>query len=454
MIGTPINGKNTGDLASTIDTNSTGDIILIAAKSNFIQQGLGNIRAFKKINGDWVQLGNDLVGQYDNDDLDNSISINSIGDVIAIGRHESLYINKDYSHNGYVQVFQFINNNWEQVGNDLVGDNFFDNFGNSVKLSSDGKILVVGAPQWHAGNNHPGYVKVYELINNIWVQKGSTIFGENDNDFFGRNVDLSDSNELLLAVGSYNSSHNNSGQIKTYKFHNNDWVQFGNSIEGNRENELLGIVFDLSEKGNMIVATSFDNDFNGEIQTFNLQNEVWTEIGKKIVGENPDEMCALVSVNADENILAVGCPSKEDLVTETIVKGHVDFYKLENNNWSFSSSVVGIQEGEEVGEVKLNDQGNIAVIGALKNDTNGNNSGQVRVYQNDNISLSSPLPSVDQNISILYNQGKISIPGGKIEFSIFDVVGKKIENKNLKRGIYFLSIRNNKNTIYKKIYLN
>ena len=45
--------------------------------------------------------------------------------------------------------------------------------GNSVSLSSDGTILAIGAS--NANGSEVGQVRIYELNNTSWIQKGANI---------------------------------------------------------------------------------------------------------------------------------------------------------------------------------------------------------------------------------------------------------------------------------------
>ena len=61
-----------------------------------------------------------------------------------------------------------------QIGNDISGNSQqYDEFGYSIKLSNDGKVIVIGAPQsYGAENSTPtsasqiGYVEVYKYAEN------------------------------------------------------------------------------------------------------------------------------------------------------------------------------------------------------------------------------------------------------------------------------------------------
>jgi len=52
----------------------------------------------------------------------------------------------DYYPPGYASLYQLVNDNWIQIGDDILGDIHGDYFGWYTALSADGTILAVGVP--------------------------------------------------------------------------------------------------------------------------------------------------------------------------------------------------------------------------------------------------------------------------------------------------------------------
>lgn len=116
--------------------------------------------------------------------------MSSDGFILAIG-----------SSSGYVKAFQYIDDNWVQIGNDLVSDESNSFFGSKVSINSDGSIIAIGASRSDSNGNDTGKVSVYKNINNIWTQIGSDIEGEIPEDRLGMAVDLN-SDGSILAIGA------------------------------------------------------------------------------------------------------------------------------------------------------------------------------------------------------------------------------------------------------------
>ena len=83
---------------------------------------------------------------------------------------------------GYARVFQFVQGQWSQIGQDIQGENESDRMGRAVDISSDGTIIAVSADQsgqtasdgrWdYEASNGRGYACVFHLVDNTWVKLG------------------------------------------------------------------------------------------------------------------------------------------------------------------------------------------------------------------------------------------------------------------------------------------
>ena len=87
-------------------------------------------------------------------------------------------------------------------GSDINGEAANDHSGSSISLSSDGKILVVGAYTNDGNGSTSGHARIYKWSNNSWSQIGSDIDGEAQGDQFGISTSIS-SNGNRIAVGGY-----------------------------------------------------------------------------------------------------------------------------------------------------------------------------------------------------------------------------------------------------------
>ena len=149
--------------------------------------------------------------------MGNSVSLSSNGKILAIGAHNN---DVDSGNNrGHVRVYDYVegrNPEWDQLGTDIEGGtNDKDFFGFSVSLNSDGTLLAVGATMQYTGN---GFVNVYQYSNNDWNKVISNIEGEASQDAFGYVVSLN-SNGTVLAVSSPYDDNNNGTDCGTVKIY-------------------------------------------------------------------------------------------------------------------------------------------------------------------------------------------------------------------------------------------
>jgi len=214
----------------------------------------GHVRVFEEINGSWVQVGADIDGKRNDFGVDRSgfsISLDNGGNRIAIG---APWANTNISipEVGDARVMELQNGNWVQMGQDLQSPVSFTEgrFGASIALSGDGKVVVVGAPQIsHPSQpNGSGLVQAFEWKNGNWNNLGQTIIPTSDlySIDIGREVAVS-SDGKRLAYGSL------AGYIKIYDLIGNNWVQLGQNIEN-----IDSVGFQIGSQSSKTVSMSRD----------------------------------------------------------------------------------------------------------------------------------------------------------------------------------------------------
>ena len=100
-------------------------------------------------------------------------------------------------------------NSFYQLGQDIIGQGEDDSIGfsKSVSLSGDGNIMAVGSMNNDINGNNAGHVRIYEWNGSTWLQKGVDIDGEAEGDYSGISVSLS-SDGSIVAIGAYNNYEN------------------------------------------------------------------------------------------------------------------------------------------------------------------------------------------------------------------------------------------------------
>lgn len=249
QIGNELTGESNHDFfGSRISLSSNGNRLIVGAKFN--NNSIGNARVFEYNGVDWIQLGNDIDGDYDQNHFAESVSISHDGNRVAVGQNQYCS-NTNLIYSGLVRIFDFNGIEWVQTGQNLLGENYYDNFGARISLSNDGNRIAVGATETYI---REGFVQVFDFDGANWAQIGSTINGQNVGDRFGRMVSLSsDGNRLAVGSPSNKVNGNRPGLVKLYGFNNSDWVQLGVDMVGDVFLDEFGKNLSLSPDGNSIV---------------------------------------------------------------------------------------------------------------------------------------------------------------------------------------------------------
>ena len=145
-----------------------------------------------------IQIGTDLDGEAEGDNLGHSVSLSSDGNRLAIG---AIYNDGSGSNTGHVRVYDWNGESWTQLGQDIDGENNNDWSGHSVSLSSDGNRLAIGTPGGDANGSDAGHVRIYDWDGNNWAQVGAPINGAFSYAIFGFSLSLS-SDGSRVAVGA------------------------------------------------------------------------------------------------------------------------------------------------------------------------------------------------------------------------------------------------------------
>lgn len=183
--------------------------------------------------GTWAQLDQNLKSKFNiYEEFGNSVSLSENGKRIVVGAHLSnLYGLETHSQaTGRVEVLDYntSSNEWVQIGNHIYKEDMEGlRSGFAVDISSDGTRIISGGIGPHVStvsSTVEASVHVYELIENIWVQLGESIFAESREDLFGYSVALSGNGANIALGAPSNDSPDffNSGHVRIFSFNKTD----------------------------------------------------------------------------------------------------------------------------------------------------------------------------------------------------------------------------------------
>jgi len=468
QIGQNINGEAPEDLfGNSVSINNDGSIVAIGA---YLNDGnginAGHVRVFESINGIWTQIGQDIDGDVAYDQFGVSLSLSSNGSIIAIG---ATLHDENGTNSGQVKVYQNLNENWIQIGQSINGEADDDRSGYLLSLSSDGTVVAIGATRNDGNGSNSGHVRIFKFTNETWTQIGQDIDGEMPFDEFGYSLNLS-SDGTVVAVGAFfnDGNGNNAGHVRIYQNINETWMQIGEDIDGESADDFSGFALSLSSDGLIVAIGAPSNDGNGNsaghVRIYQNINETWTQIGEDIDGEAEGDISGTsLSINSDGSIIAIGAYGNN------ISAGHVRIYKNINGTWvQIDEDIDGESTFDESGfSVSLSSDGATVAIGAILNDENGNNAGNVRVFRNETLGSSE---FTINEITFYPNPTKgiinfKNINSNTIQVFIYDVIGSLIYNhqhsisnnllqiniSSFENGIYFINIQKENEFITTKV---
>lgn len=402
QIGADLDGEAAGDnFGDAVAISADGKRIAIA--SNAHNEYTGHVKIFDEENGVWTQVGNNINGENIGDTFGWSVALSFDGKRLAVGATQLISTGIT---SGYVKIFEEINNSWVQVGNKILGELDGDGFGSDVALSNDGSRLAVSARN-SSGGLFAGQVRIFDENNGTWTQTGDAINGEAPEDESGGSISIS-SNGKRIAIGAlFNDGNGESaGHVRIFRETiNGEWVQIGNDIDGEAAGDYSGSSVSLSNSGKRIAIGAPENSgnglYSGQVRIFEENNLVWTQIGVVYGEAAGNALGRAVTLSGDGTRLAAGATNDS---ANNISTGHVRIFKEENGEWSqLGDNIYGEANHDGNGvATAISKDGLRIVIGAYANDGNGMSAGHARVF-GDFLSSPTSVKQIEPQILIFPN---------------------------------------------------
>ena len=384
--GDDINGETAGDQSGySVAMSADGTRIAIGARYNDVDSGnivndTGHVRIYSWDGTTWMQTGDDINGEAEDDRSGYSVAMAANGNRIAIG---AIFNN---NITGHVRIYTWDGTTWTQTGADINGEAEEDYSGSSVALSADGSRIAIGAPS----NGDTGHVRIYTWDGTTWTQTGADINGEADGEYLGSSVAMSaDGSRIAIGAIGNNDNGGNAGQVRIYIWNGTTWTQTGDDINGETTNDQSGYSVAMSADGSRIAIGALYNDDNGndagQVRVLGVQDSpdaptITGQIGSDIDGETADDKSGYsVAMSADGTRIAIGAPYNDSNGDSA---GHVRIYTWNGTTWTQTGADInGKAANDRSGwSVAMSADGSRIAIGAIGNDDNGNNAGQVRIY--------------------------------------------------------------------------
>ena len=280
-----------------------------------------------------------------------------------------------------VRVYERGDENWTQIGNDIIGNSPLSwNGGVSVTMNSAGDRVAISYPNYEVSvidtvveNDTTLYdtttttvqsaqVKVFEYSGSNWVQLGSAIeIG------YSETVRLSiNSQGDWLAIGCPNydvSPYTDVGKVQIYSYlaGAGGWVQVGQQINGTASNDRFGYSVSIDSVGNRVAFGSFEGHWNDNgILVYDYNNGIWSQLGSEIT--NDDIVSSLgekVYISSDGNRLLVSNWQWNNQI------GYVQAFEFDGSDWvTLGQQINGHGSYGNFGQyISMNSSGNLISAG-------------------------------------------------------------------------------------------
>lgn len=210
-----------------------------------------------------------------------SITLNNDGTILAFSRTNFPVVQTlEDPAVAYVNILKYTNGAWNNANDDIIitppnGYLYWHYYGKSIRISADGKTLVVGAPSFSNGWGSPvlNAVHVYKTSDGSWVNPTSTILqppsytspSPNDYDNHFGNVVTVNSNGTVIVVGAHGTNVNGitrAGRAWVFQLVNNVWTVVG-TLDGTLQNMWFASAVDVTADGHYAFIAARYYDYTG-----------------------------------------------------------------------------------------------------------------------------------------------------------------------------------------------
>jgi hypothetical protein len=398
QLGVDIDGAtwaNTGDNL-TIDKdfaiNEDGSILLIPFSGSHTNgNGAGRLTVEKYTTagvagGEWVELGQDILGSGASDALGVHVAISSDGSIISATADEH---NGNGDESGLMRIYKYSNSDmttggtWTQIGQDIVGSAAGTQWGRySCLMSNDGnKVIFSSVPNSGNGNLQDSslagiaHMRLYQYSNSdmtaggTWEQLGDTYTDSNGGVFYYCDSSANTVSYRYDDAGSYVS--------KMLTYSSGTWTQKGQDISSVSDGAKL------SNDGNSILV--FDSSYDSwrgkaQVYEYDSDNNLWVQKGNDILGQNQSYYMQSMTMNSDGNVISIGAMFN---TTGDAQSGETRVYQYYSptNEWvQIGDTYIGEAAGDKANWVEISGDGKVVGIVAEENDDNGDDAGHLRTF--------------------------------------------------------------------------
>lgn len=326
-----------------VDINYDGSVIAISsiAYPDYDSPD-GVVRLFKRNNDQWEQIGEDIVVPEANNGFGYVVSLSESGNRLAIGLPSH---DEPFTGCGAVKIYNLTAEGDIESSGFIKGASSYEGIGFSMDLSYDGKVLVFGSQ-----DSEYGIVQVYEEQGEDWILKGSPVESNVYGDKFGFEVMIDSSGNTIAVIAvSIGVLNGEMPKVKVFEFDNEDW-QPNEDIITSEDLDNRVQYFALNNAGNLIASRNRDTDY-GKVSFYTIQNNQLEPRSDFLLGQ------ALFNLNVESNILSF---ANDGQLIAVEGSNKINFYEYHNGNWNNLNTT--IESEKVIHNMKLSEDGRFVIV--------------------------------------------------------------------------------------------
>ncbi len=260
-----------------------------------------------------------------------------------------------------------------------------DRFGRSVVL--DGDYALIGASDEDDRGASSGAAYVYHREGSNWVEQDKLIASDvREGDGFGWSVDLDGDYALIGAIGDDDLGVS-SGAAYVYHREGSNWVEQRKlTASDGREGDYFA--YSVSLDGDYALIGANRNDQNGEdsgaAYVFYRWETTWVEQEKLITSDGIADDSFGVSVSLDGDYALIGSQWNDEKGENS---GAAYVFHREGSNWIEQEKLSASDTTDfDLFGFSVFLEGNYSIIGAIRDDDNGPDSGSAYIFYNEGAS--------------------------------------------------------------------
>ena len=326
---------NTDLFGYAVDLSADGNTAVITALVEASTPNVNNGAAyvFTRSGGVWTEQQKLLASDRDsNEYFGRSASISSDGNTVLIGAaNEDTTPNTE---NGAAYVFTRSGGVWTQqqklTASDIAANEFF---GNSVDLSADGNIAIIGANL--AFTQDFGAAYIFTRSGGVWTQQQKlTASDRSTQDYFAASVSISaDGSTALIGASSESTTASFNGAAYVFINTGGTWTEQAKLLASDRANvDNFGWSVALSADGNKALIGAKDEDTgfvnNGAAYIFTRSGTTWTQQQKLVAFDANSSALFGYSVALSSNGDMAFIGARDETTAPNSAQGAVYSYSL------------------------------------------------------------------------------------------------------------------------------